>query len=138
MKISDLLPRGGKEHQPLLQALDDRVDNRISEKEFIDTCYRWAYAYALKGSVYQRLPIKPVIVEEFGRMTESKRKRIFEEDSQIRLAVETYRTNVAGVKHANKRNYEYLLQMEKYFKDEPEKLVEIRSCIMNHKREGME
>lgn len=135
--IKDLVSKGGEEHLPLFQALEDRFDRKITQAELEATCYVWALNYALPGLRYSRLPQKPFSILEFEGLPEMQRKRMFEEDGVVRNKVETYRQDVARVRNANKTHKDYLEKMERHFADDPAKVGKVREALETY-RGGIE
>jgi len=129
-----MMPKPSPEHKSLLLALDDRMCNRMKQEELEAICYRWAYQYALEAMKFIPLPYKPPTVMEFDNMSISKKRKIFEEGGRTRDVVEFYRTKLLSTLHKNKSNYDYLLKMEVFFKDDVVKLSQINGMILTHER----
>ena len=123
-----------KEHKPLLEALILKLDKKMPLEELEEVCLRWASMFAMKDLVYIRPPLEPQVVTEFMKNTISKRRKLFENDTELRQEVLAFRSRYVGTVNRNKTCKIYLKRMLSFFKGkgEMEKVTSVEQALATY------
>ena len=99
----------------LKELLDDRMSGKITQEQLDEGCHFWAIdnAYDL---TYQLLPSEPQEVKEW-RLCSFREKERFSDDVKMRMNAMLlgYLVAYKSTERLNKRNLDYLYDMEKTF-----------------------
>lgn len=115
----------------LLASFEDFMSRRTTFQEFQADCFRWTYHYALQDLRYKGILSIPYSVRAFYDLSDSKKKKIMEEDGNVRTRVMEFRKEQDTVKNQNRSNMEWLKQMLKFFegKNEMDKVAKIKEVM---------
>ncbi len=118
----------------LLDAVRDKLDDKMSQDELSETCYRWSYHYALKDMEYVPVPLKPGFYLIFLQKPDKVRKKIWEEDTKLKERIRRYLSEAEGIARSNESNYMWLKEMVKFFdkKEETIKVEALQRIIGGH------
>lgn len=102
----------------LLAALKDKLDNKLSQKEFMEILITWSYQYVYSTGGYLpgKVVMKPIALVEFEKLSFTQRKKLDETtQNKINKIRDKYYSQIDSVVLKNKRDALWLDKMIDYY-----------------------